>query len=55
VWFSQSGAGQIGRFDSLTETFKNYALPGPIASPYAMNLDRNHYIWYSSEHLDEVD
>ena len=32
VWFSQSGAGQIGRFDPKTETFKNYALPGPNAS-----------------------
>ena len=54
VWFSQSGAGQIGRFDPKTETFKNYALPGPNASPYAMNLDRNHDVWYSSEYLDEV-
>ena len=54
VWFSQSGAGQIGRFDPKTETFKNYPLPGPIPSPYAMNLDKNHGIWYSSEYLDEV-
>ena len=54
VWFSQSGAGQIGRFDPKTETFKNFALPGPNASPYAMNLDRNHDVWYSSEYLDEV-
>jgi virginiamycin B lyase len=54
VWFSQSGAGQIGRFDPKTETFKNYPLPGPIPSPYAMNLDKNHDIWYSSEYLDEV-
>ena len=54
VWFSQSGAGQIGRFDPKTETFKNYALPGPNPSPYAMNLDRNHDVWYSSEYLDEV-
>ena len=54
VWFSQSGAGQIGRFDPKTETFQNFALPGPNASPYAMNLDRNHNVWYSSEYLDEV-
>jgi virginiamycin B lyase len=54
VWFSQSGAGQIGRFDPKTETFKNYPLPGPIPSPYAMNLDKNRDIWYSSEYLDEV-
>jgi virginiamycin B lyase len=54
VWFSESGAGQIGRFDPKTETFKNYTLPGPNASPYAMNLDRNHDVWYSSEYLDEV-
>jgi len=54
IWFSQSGAGQIGRFDPKTETFKNYPLPGPNASPYAMNLDRNHDVWYSSEYQDEV-
>jgi virginiamycin B lyase len=54
VWFSQSGAGQIGRFDPRTETFQNYALPGPNASPYAMNLDARHDVWYSSEYLDEV-
>ena len=54
IWFSESGASQIGRFDPKTETFKNYALPGPNASPYAMNLDRNHDVWYSSEYLDEV-
>jgi virginiamycin B lyase len=54
VWFSQSGAGQIGRFDPKTETFTNYPLPGPVPSPYAMNLDKNHDVWYSSEYLDEV-
>jgi virginiamycin B lyase len=54
IWFSQSGAGQIGRFDPKTETFKNYPLPGPMPSPYAMNLDKNHDVWYSSEYLDEV-
>jgi len=54
VWFSESGASQVGRFDPKTETFKNYTLPGPNASPYAMNLDSNHDVWYSSEYLDEV-
>jgi virginiamycin B lyase len=54
IWFSESEAGQIGRFDPKTQTFKQYPLPGPKSSPYAMNLDRDHQIWYSSEYLDEL-
>jgi virginiamycin B lyase len=54
IWFSESEAGKIGRFDPKTQTFKQYPLPGPNPSPYAMNLDRSHQIWYSSEYLDEL-
>ena len=31
----------LGRFDPQTETFKEFDLPGPAASPYAIGMDRN--------------
>ena len=52
VWFDESESGQIGRFDPKTETFKEYPLPGPMATPYAMNLDREGQVWYASEYMD---
>ena len=54
IWFAEFAAGKIGRFDPKTETFKEYALPGPEASPYALGIDKNHYVWYSSEQMDVV-
>jgi virginiamycin B lyase len=56
VWFAEFRTGGIGRFDPKTETFKEYALPGPAleVTPYALGIDKNHTIWYSSEHLDVI-
>ena len=51
VWFAEFDAGKIGRFDPKTETFKEYQLPGPYPTPYALGIDREHKIWYSSETL----
>jgi virginiamycin B lyase len=52
IWFDESEAGQVGRFDPKTQTFKEFPLPGPMATPYGMNLDRDEYIWYASEYMD---
>ncbi len=52
IWFAESEASQIGRFDPETETFKEFPLPGPMGTPYAMNLDKDDYIWYASEYMD---
>jgi virginiamycin B lyase len=54
VWFDESEGNNIAKFDPKTETFKVYPLPGPKATPYAMNLDNNHNAWYSSEYTDVV-
>jgi streptogramin lyase len=29
-------------------------LPGPRATPYALGIDRNHNIWYSSDEMDVI-
>ena len=52
VCFSERVGGKIGRFDPKTETFKEYQLPGPSPSPYAIGIDRNHMIWYASHEQD---
>ena len=54
IWFDESEAGEVLRFDPKTETFKEYTLPGPAATPYAMNLDKNHDVWYASEYMDVI-
>jgi virginiamycin B lyase len=54
AWVGQYDAGQLARFDPATETFKEYKLPGPLATPYAMGIDRNDRVWYSSHDMDTV-
>ena len=41
VWFTERRGNKIGRFDPKTETFKEFPLPGPEASPYAIGIDRD--------------
>lgn len=54
VWFSERQGNKIGRFDTKTETFKEFPLPGPEASPYAIGIDRAGMIWYSSHEQDTL-
>jgi virginiamycin B lyase len=54
IWMAEFKGGKIARFDPGTETFKEYSLRGPDATPYALGIDRQHYVWYSSEELDIV-
>ncbi len=48
IWFGEWFAGQIGRFDPKTETFKEFPLPDPDPTPYGIGVDRNGFVWYSS-------
>lgn len=48
VWFTEWWGNQIGRFDPKTETFKEYTLPDPDPTPYAIGVDRYDFVWYSS-------
>ena len=54
VWFAEYTAGKIGSFDPRTQTFKEYALPGPEPTPYALGIDKNHILWYSSDEMDII-
>jgi virginiamycin B lyase len=52
IWFGEWFAGQIGCFDPQTETFKEFALPGPDPTPYGIGVDRNDFVWYASYDTD---
>ena len=41
VWFGERTGNKIGRFDPKTETFKEYPLPGPAATPYAIIVGKD--------------
>ena len=36
----------------MTQTFKEYPLPGPAPTPYSMGFDADGYLWYDSHHMD---
>jgi virginiamycin B lyase len=52
IWFGEWFAGQVGRFDPSTETFKEFPLPGPAPTPYGIGVDRNDFVWYASYDTD---
>lgn len=52
IWFGEWFAGQLGRFDPTTETFKEFPLPGPDPTPYGVGVDRNDFVWYASYDTD---
>jgi virginiamycin B lyase len=44
----------MARFDSKTQTFTEYKLPGPDPTPYGMGIDADGYIWYDSHRQDTL-
>ncbi len=49
VWFAEFEAGKIGRSIPRPRRFKEWPLPGPKATPYALGIDAEKKVWYSSE------
>jgi virginiamycin B lyase len=52
VWVGEFAGGKMARFDPATQTFKEYPLPGPDPTPYAMGFDADGYLWYNSHRMD---
>jgi len=52
IWYALFNVGKLAQFDPKTEQFKEFSLPGPRATPYAVGADTEHKIWYSSEWMD---
>lgn len=47
VWFAETGANQIGRFDPSTETFAEYPLPTPGGQPTRLAVDSRGIVWFT--------
>lgn len=54
IFFGEYFTGKIARFDPKTETFKEWQLPGPQPSPYALAVDKDSKVWYGSYYTDVV-
>jgi streptogramin lyase len=54
IWFTERVGGKIGHLDPETGGIKEFDLPGPSPSPYAIGIDRNHMIWYDSFEQDTL-
>ena len=37
-----------------TQTFKEFPLPGPDPSPYALGFDADGFLWYDSHNMDVI-
>jgi streptogramin lyase len=51
-WFTEFGAGKIGKFDSTTMAFNEYAVNEPSggpASPATLAIDGQGLVWFSDE------
>jgi virginiamycin B lyase len=50
----QFDSGKIGRLDPKTGAITEFQLSGPQPNPYALDIDRDRKVWYSSEYMDVV-
>ena len=48
VWFTERVGGKIGHLDPESGNIKEFDLPGPSPSPYAIGIDRNHMVMVDS-------
>jgi len=52
IWVAVYDDSRIVRFDTKTETFKDYALPNRNTKPYGLGIATDGQIWYSSYYRD---
>ncbi len=46
VWFTESNASKLARFDPTSHSFNEYAVPG-VGDMWGLTLDRNGYVWFT--------
>src|SRR4029077_559490 len=54
VWFAEWRAEQIGMFDTRTEKFSEWPVPGPHTAPYDVVRDRTGKVWTAGMNSDRV-
>ncbi len=47
LWISEWDAGQLGMYDPMTETWREWRLPGNSPRPYAVYVDEQDDVWLS--------
>src|SRR5262245_25067872 len=47
IWYTGQRANVVGRFDPVTQQFKEYTLPTPNSGPHGLQPDRDGNIWYT--------
>jgi virginiamycin B lyase len=52
VWIGDYFGGTLTRFDPSTREFKSFRLPGPMPTPYGLEVDLNDNVWYASMYTD---
>jgi virginiamycin B lyase len=54
IWFTERQGNKLGHLDPVTGAIKEFPLPGPEASPYAINFDAEGMLWYPSHEMDTM-
>jgi virginiamycin B lyase len=47
IWVSEWNAGQVGRYDPASATWREWRLPGENPKPYAVYVDERDFVWLS--------
>lgn len=54
VWFAETGSGSIGRYDPITGTLHEFALPQTGSRPFYLTVDKNGTVWVSETQYNQI-
>jgi virginiamycin B lyase len=54
IYVGEYQGGKMLQFNPKTQSFKEFPLPGPDPSPYALGFDADGYLWYDSHNMDVI-
>src|SRR5687768_10813441 len=54
LWFCESGAGKIGRFDPADASFTEFALAAPDATPIAITVGADGHLWFAQKKANRI-
>ncbi|HYA06996.1 MAG TPA: hypothetical protein VEF90_13995, partial [Xanthobacteraceae bacterium] len=54
LWFCESGAGKIGRFDPATATFVEFDLPAADAMPIGITAGADGNLWFAEKSANKI-
>ncbi len=54
LWFCESGAGKIGRFDPDRRAFAEFALPAPDATPIGITPGADGNLWFAEKAANRI-